>query len=132
MAPAWLPATNQLEEQADLLQRISQCADHSKPGLLHGAILLEAEVDSWLVRLEARDKRGLRQEAEDLELEIYGSAQNPSIQIGWLLNSDQPLLWLGRHPVWMDPNTGMQLERPEAGINLETLGRRLRTLLIQG
>jgi len=32
----------------------------------------------------------------------------------------------------MDPNTGMQLERPEAGINLETLGRRLRTLLIQG
>ena len=85
MAPAWLPATNQLEEQAHLLQKISQCADHSKPGLLHGAILLEAEADSWLVRLEARDKTGFRLEAEDLELEIYGSAQIPRFKLAGFL-----------------------------------------------
>jgi hypothetical protein len=84
------------------------------------------------VRLEARDCAGIRREQDDLELEIYGSAQDPSLQIGWLQQQNQPLLWLGRHPVWMDPNTGLRQERPAAGMDLETMARRLRSLLIQG
>jgi len=132
MATTWLPAEGQLLEQAELLQSICKCADHSKPELRHAAILLEAAVDSWVVRLEARDCAGLRREQDDLELEIYGSAKDPSLQIGWLQQQNQPLLWLGRHPVWMDPNTGLRQERPSAGMDLETMARRLRSLLIQG
>jgi hypothetical protein len=127
----WLPVDDQDGNKNKLLQCISQCADHSKPGLCHGAVLIEAVADSWVLRLEARDINGIRQQQEDLELEIYGSSQNPSLEISWLELPDLPMLWLGRHPVWMDPKTGLQTDRPEGGILLETFGRRLRALLLQ-
>ena len=67
---------------------------------------MEQEPRSWSLRLEVRDGQGQRLQREDLELELYGSAVDPSLQLGWLFQQEQPLLWQGRHPVWMDASSG--------------------------
>ena len=39
------------------------------------------------------------------------------------------MLWQGRHPVWMNGDTGVRCQAPEDAAPLEALGRRLRSLL---
>ncbi len=39
------------------------------------------------------------------------------------------MLWQGRHPVWMNGDTGVRCQGPEDAAPLEALGRRLRSLL---
>ena len=130
MTADWLPTADQFLAQAELLQQICRAADLSRPGLNHAAVAKEQEARSWNLRLEVRDSQGQRIQREDLELELYGSALDPSLQLGWLHQPDQPLLWQGRHPIWMDASSGKRCERPEGGMALETLARRLRAQLV--
>lgn len=71
----------------------------------------------------------MRLPAEDLELEIYRSGEALNLTLTWCHRDDQPLLWHGSHPVWMDGATGLRSGCPAQGEPLEALARRLRALL---
>ena len=133
MAKDWLPACISDPEGCDLLtQSICRAADLSRPPYRHAFLPSEQLGDSWIGRLEVRSHDGQRQPALDLELEIYGAAVDPSLQLSWCEDEERPLLWQGRHPVWMDGTSGQACPRPDDGIPLETLARRLRAELVQG
>jgi len=132
MVSEWLPAPNIDPEGCELLtQSICRAADLSRPPYRHAFLPSEQLGDSWIGRLEVRDVDGQRHPQLDLELEIYGAAVDPSLQLGWCDDDMRPLLWQGRHPVWMDGTSGQACARPEDGVALETLARRLRAELVQ-
>jgi hypothetical protein len=78
-------------------------------------------------RLEVRSPSGERQREQDLELELYRSGRDLNLTLAWC--DERPLLWHGSHPVWMDAQTGERCSRPEDGLPLEALARRLRALI---
>lgn len=81
------------------------------------------------LRLCCRRADGERAEHHDIELEIYRSGGDLHLMLSWPEQPDQPLLWMGSHPVWMDGDSGQRCERPATGAGLEALARRLRALL---
>ena len=132
MPQAWLPTVADDPEGLELLTRcICRAADLSRTPLQHAVVPQEQSADSWILRLEARDLEGRRCSSQDLELEIYGSAADPSLQLAWASDETLPMLWQGRHPVWMDGTSGLSCSRPDDGLALETLARRLRAGLIE-
>ena len=80
-------------------------------------------------RIECRDAYGQREPNRDLNLEIYKSGNEINLMISWLNNSSMPILWQGRHPVWIHSETGERCVAPYESAQLEALGRRLRSLL---
>ena len=86
--------------------------------------------DEMQVRIEARSPDGERQPEHDLELEIYRSGEELNVMISWCERPEQPMLWHGRHPVWMDGSSGERCDRPADGAPLEALSRRLRALFL--
>ena len=82
------------------------------------------------VRLEAHCSQGERRPDHDLELEIYRSGRDLHVMVSWCQPPERPMLWHGRHPVWMDGSQGQRCERPLDGAPLEALARRLRALLL--
>ena len=50
-----------------------------------------------------------------------------SITLSWHLYPDRPILWHGKHSIWMDPVNGKRLQSPNGGEALEALARRLRS-----
>lgn len=126
----WLPSATADEATAELLTVISQAADLCRPELRHAAVLLEQAADGWCLRLECRGIDGGRLEAEDLDLEIYGAAADPSIQITWSMNPQAPVLWQGRHALWMEAGQGQRCAAPPQAVPLEALARRLRARLV--
>ena len=95
------------------------------------AALLSPSMDITL-RLEVRSPEGERLPEEDLELEIYRSGDDLHLTLAWLADETRPMLWQGHHPVWMDGVMGARCERPQEGVPLEALARRLRALLAGG
>jgi len=92
------------------------------------------EEASWpeeiTLRLECRDGGGTRFPQRDLDLELYRSGSELNLMLSWSERPEAPLLWQGRHPVWMDPMSGQRSQDPgEESNELEALGRRLRALL---
>ncbi len=81
------------------------------------------------LRLLCRRADGERAKLDDIELEIYRSGDDLHLMLSWPEQTDQPILWQGHHPVWMDGDSGQRCERPPAGAALEALARRLRALL---
>ena len=126
----WLPTGTDPDATADLLTVVSRAADLSRPGLRHAAVLQEQAADGWCLRLECRDPGGERLEAEDLDLEIYGDGADPSIQISWSADPQAPMLWQGRHALWMEAEQGQRCDAPAGAMPLEALARRLRALLV--
>ena len=82
----------------------------------------------FIKRIESRNIQGIRQPANDLELEIYRSGNNLSLILGWCNQVDRPILWQGQHSIWMDGNSGQRCNVPTDGMPLESLARRLRSL----
>mgnify|MGYP001450769553 CR=1 FL=1 len=82
-----------------------------------------------LIRIESRDNNGKRYPANDLELEIYRSGSELNITIAWYKYPERPILWQGKHSLWMDSVSGKRCKSPENGEQLEALARRLRTSL---
>jgi hypothetical protein len=117
----------------DLSRLVAAAADLCRKPLRHAVVNPEAaEAGDSLdlcLRLEARSAEGERVPAEDLELEIYRSGEALNLTLGWCHRDDQPLLWQGSHPVWMDGATGLRSSCPPQGEPLEALARRLRALL---
>ncbi|MEB3256326.1 MAG: hypothetical protein VKJ05_08060 [Synechococcaceae cyanobacterium] len=116
----------------DLSQLVAAAADLCRKPLRHGVVLTSpADEDECSLRLEARSPAGERLAEEDLELEIYRSGSNLNLTLAWCVDEQRPMLWQGGHPLWMDAE-GRRCERPQDGLALEALARRLRTLLVQG
>ncbi len=83
----------------------------------------------YCLRLQPRGIDGERLPQQDIELELYRSGNDLHMMLSWPEQPEQPMLWHGQHPVWMDGETGLRTERPPAGAPLEALARRLRALL---
>ncbi|MCT0208038.1 hypothetical protein [Synechococcus sp. CS-1332] len=124
----------------DLSRLVAAAADLCRKPLRHAVVVpslgrtaaeADAETQSLdlCLRLEARTPEGERVPAEDLELEIYRSGDALNLTLAWCQGDDQPLLWQGSHPVWMDGATGLRSSCPPQGEPLEALARRLRALL---
>ncbi len=124
----------------DLSRLVAAAADLCRKPLRHAVVLPDtaaagAAADEagdnldLCLRLEARTPEGERLPAEDLELEIYRSGAALNLTLAWCHRDDQPLLWQGSHPVWMDGATGLRSSCPPEGEPLEALARRLRALL---
>jgi hypothetical protein len=127
------PGVLGLQARSDLSQVVAAAADLCLPPWRHAVVASEpmgAESDDIQVRLEARSSDGVRAPDQDLELEIYQSGRDLHVMLCWCQSPDRPLLWHGRHPVWMDGLSGERCERPQDGSPLEALARRLRALLV--
>jgi hypothetical protein len=130
----------------DLAQLVAAAADLCRKPLRHAVLedqargegglaaraTTEAEAESLdrCLRLQARSPAGERLPEEDLELELYRSGDDLHLTLAWVSFEERPMLWQGRHPVWMDGTSGARCERPEQGLPLEALARRLRALLV--
>lgn len=122
----------------DLQVLIARSADVCLKPWSHSVVLLsgvddnESGVDDLTVRIECRDQQGQRHSDRDLELEIYRSGIEINLMLSWWDQPERPMLWHGRHPVWMDGESGERCSAPEDATTLEALSRRLRSLLQPG
>lgn len=127
-----------LTANTDLFQLVAATADLCRKPLRHGVRLADGTPDTLLsdhpldccLHLEARGPDGERMIEQDLELEIFQSGADLHITLAWSADDQRPLLWHGNHPVWMEPSTGERCPQPADGIPLESLARRLRSLLL--
>lgn len=128
----------------DLVQLVAAAADLCRKPLRHAVLEAEAGPEASCacaqspesenldrcLRLQVRSPEGVRLPEEDLELELYRSGDDLHLTVAWASDEERPMLWQGRHPVWMDGASGARCERPEQGLPLEALARRLRALLV--
>lgn len=105
-------------------------------GLVYGVVTESHSSDGDLcLRLVARDRQGERQPQHDLRVEVFRSGDGFSLTFERIGQPDWPLLWFGRHPLWMRPDCGSPCDRPattavrQTSRQLEALARRLRTEL---
>ena len=117
----------------DLLVLIAKTADVCRKPWLHAVVLVDpsaaVELDDLNVRIECRDGEGQRQTDLDLALEVYRSGAEINLMLSWWDQPNRPLLWHGRHAVWMSGETGERCSAPADAAPIEALGRRLRSLL---
>ena len=117
----------------DLLVLIAKAADVCLKPWSHAVVLIDPsapeQFDDLHVRIESRDGDGQRHPDRDLELEIYRSGDEINLMLSWWDQPDRPMLWHGRHPVWMDGASGQRCTAPQDASPLEALGRRLRALV---
>ena len=117
----------------DLLVLIAKAADVCLKPWSHAVVAIDpsapSDVDDLHVRIESRDGDGQRQPDRDMELEIYRSGVDINLILSWWDQPDRPMLWHGRHPVWMDGESGQRCSAPQDAAPLEALGRRLRSLV---
>lgn len=114
----------------DLSRLVAAAADLCRKPLRHGVVLTSSpEDDDCSLRLEVRSPEGERLLGQDLDLEIYRSGDDLHLTLAWRQDDTRPMLWHGNHPVWMGAQ-GERCQRPEDGVPLEALARRLRALLV--
>ena len=117
----------------DLLVLIAKAADVCLKPWSHAVVLIDPaapeQIDDLHVRIECRDGDGQRCSDQDLELEIYRSGDEINLMLSWWDQPERPMLWHGRHPVWMDGASGQRCSAPQDAAPLEALGRRLRALV---
>ena len=117
----------------DLLVLIAKAADVCLKPWSHSVVLIDPsaseQLDDLHVRIESRDGEGQRFPDQDLELEIYRSGDEINLMLSWWDQPERPMLWHGRHPVWMDGATGQRCTAPKDAGPIEALARRMRALL---
>ena len=117
----------------DLLVLIAKATDVCLKPWSHAVVLIDPsapeQLDDLHVRIESRDGDGQRHPDRDLELEIYRSGDEINLMLSWWDQPERPMLWHGRHPVWMDGASGQRCSAPQDAGPLEALGRRLRALV---
>ncbi len=126
------------EPESDYLQEIAQVCDLCLKPWRHSVLNVSLNQTEpfnddpidLILRVECRDLEGKRLKENDLEIEIYNSGDDLSITLSWIYFSDRPILWQGKHSVWMDSKSGMLLKVPAQGASLEALARRLRSIFV--
>lgn len=122
-----------LPAAGDLQMGVAAAADLCLKPWRHAVVPMASATeggDEMQVRIETRSPEGERLPEQDLELEIYRSGEELNVMLSWCERPEQPMLWHGRHPVWMDGSSGERCERPADGAPLEALSRRLRALFL--
>ena len=116
-----------------LISEVAKAADLCMKPYAH-SVFLENHLDDGndledlIFKIKCRNIDGEREESMDIELEVYKSGNELNMTISWKSLIDSPILWQGKHPVWMDSSSGMQCEMPSDGKLFESLARRLRTV----
>ena len=83
-----------------------------------------------VLRIECRSSEGDRHPENDLELEIYRSGNDLNLTLSWYDQPERPILWQGKHSLWMDAVSGRRCQPPVDGSPLEALARRIRSLFL--
>tara|TARA_B100000700_G_C15011633_1_gene841258 strand:+ start:1475 stop:1873 length:399 start_codon:yes stop_codon:yes gene_type:complete len=126
-----------INSSPDLKSLIALAADHCFKPYKHSVLALDnidnlisfSEVDYDIcIVIQCRNLDGIRITKNDLELEIYSSGKDINVMLSFINNPDMPIVWHGRHSVWMDPDTGKLCKKPANGIALEALIRRIKAL----
>ena len=121
------------ELKEGLIVEVAKAADLCMKPYVH-SVFLENQSDDdnnledLFFEIQCRNIDGERQVSMDIELEVYKSGNEVNMTISWKSLIDRPILWQGKHPVWMDSYSGMQCETPSYGKLFESLARRLRTI----
>ena len=116
-----------------LIAEVAKAADLCMKPYVH-SVFLENQLDpdnqleEYIFKIQCRNIDGERQESMDIELEVYKSGKELNMTISWKSLIDRPILWQGKHAVWMDSSSGVQCENPSYGKLFESLARRLRTI----
>jgi hypothetical protein len=130
-SPDWDPGA----ANTQLMQLVAAAADLCRKPLRHAVLVSQGDPDlsagplDCSLQLQTRSEQGERLPDQDLELELYRSGSDLHLTLAWTTVQERPMLWHGTHPVWMNHSSGCRCERPEEGMALEALARRLRALL---
>ena len=120
----------------EFLTEIAKAADLCMKPWKHSVLLDENisqqqisddEFSELIVRVECRDSYGERHSEKDIEIEIFRSGSELNITLAWHKFPLRPILWQGKHSLWMDATTGERSNSPIEGEKLESLARRLRS-----
>ena len=119
------------------ITKVARSADLTLKPWIHSVIVdddsLEDIFDNkkidLILRVECRSKDGERFPNNDLEVEIYRSGSELNIVISFSQIPNMPILWQGKHSVWMDGESGKRCQAPESGEGIESLARRLRSII---
>ena len=116
-----------------LIAEVAKAADICMKPYVH-SVSLENQLDDGsllddlIFKIQRRNTEGEREDFMDIELEVYKSGNEVNMTISWKALIDRPILWQGKHAVWMDSSSGVQCETPSYGKLFEALARRLRTV----
>ena len=116
-----------------LIAEVAKAADLCMKPYLH-SVSLENQLDAandledFIFKIQCRNIDGEREESMDIELEVYKSGNEVNMTLSWKSLIEKPILWQGKHAVWMDSSSGVQCEIPSDGKLFESLARRLRTI----
>ncbi len=116
-----------------LIAEVAKAADLCMKPYVH-SVSLENELndvndlEDLIFKIQCRNIDGEREESMDIELEVYKSGNEVNMTLSWKSLIDRPMLWQGKHAVWMDSSSGVQCEIPSYGKPFESLARRLRTV----
>ena len=116
-----------------LISEVAKAADLCMKPYAHSVFLEnqfedENVLEDLIFKIQCRNIDGEREESMDIELEVYKSGNELNMTISWKSLIDRPILWQGKHPVWMDSSSGVQCVMPSYGKLFESLARRLRTV----
>ena len=117
----------------DLIAQVAKAADLCMKPYVHSVFLENLSddnqvIDELIFKIQRRNTDGEREDCMDIELEVYKSGNQVNMTICWRSLTDRPILWQGKHAVWMDSSSGIQCETPSYGKLFESLARRLRTV----
>ena len=116
-----------------LIAEVAKAADLCLKPYVHSVCLENQSNDDndlydLIFKIQCRNLDGEREESMDIELEVYKSGDEISMTLYWKSLIDRPILWQGKHAIWMDSSSGEQCDPPSYGRIFESLTRRLRTV----
>ena len=116
-----------------LIAEVAKAADHCIKPFVHSVSLEnqlddEKYLDELIFKIQCRNIDGEREESLDIELEVYKSGDELNMTLSWKSLSNRPILWQGKHAIWMDSSSGLQCETPSYGKQFESLARKLKTV----
>ena len=116
-----------------LIAEVAKAADICLKPYLHSVSLENHfndanDLEDLIFKIQCRNIDGEREETMDIELEVYKSGKEVNMTLSWKSLINRPILWQGKHAVWMDSSSGVQCETPSDGKLFESLARRLRTI----
>ena len=116
-----------------LIAEVAKAADLCMKPYVHSVSLENQlddgnDLDDLIFKIQRRNTDGEREDLMDIELEVYKSGNEVNMTISWKSLIDRPILWQGKHAIWMDSSSGVQCKTPEYGKLFESLARRLRAV----
>ncbi len=124
--------------EADFSSLVAAAADLCIKPWKHAVIIQNSDTNELvfsddclelLLKIECRDLDGERYPLNDLELEIFRSGTDLNLMFSWCNQIERPILWHGKHSVWMNGDNGQRCKAPPYGCELESFARRVSALV---